>query len=96
MLLAVDFDEYFVDVEGIAISTVLALQPSRVDGSEFDAPEANRFPSNDDPAFSQEIFDIPVAQVEAIVEPDGIGNDIRRESVAFIRVHGPILAIWCG
>lgn len=68
MLLAVDFDEYFVDVEGVAISTVLALQPSRVDGSELDAPEADRFPSDDDPALSQENFDIPVAQVEAIVE----------------------------
>ena len=38
MLLAVDFDEYFVDVEGVTISTVLALQPSCVDGAEFDVP----------------------------------------------------------
>ena len=96
MLLAVDFDENLIDVEGVAISTVLALQPSRVDGAELDAPEADRFPSDDDPALSQKIFDIPVAQVEAIVEPDSIGNDIRRESVAFIGVHTPILAIWCG
>jgi hypothetical protein len=42
---------------------------------------------------SQEIFDIPVAEVESIVEPDGVGNDIRRESVALICSHRPILAI---
>jgi hypothetical protein len=58
--------------------------------------EADRFPSDYDPALSQQIFDIPVAQVDAIVEPDSIGDNIRRESVAFIGVHGPILAIWWG
>ena len=45
------------------------------------------------PAFSQKIFDIPVAQVEALVEPDSIGNEFRRESVAFVGVHAPSLAI---
>jgi hypothetical protein len=34
-----------------------------------------------------------VAQVEAIVEPDRLADDIWRESVAFIGVHSPILAI---
>jgi hypothetical protein len=31
--------------------------------------------------------------IEAIVQPDGAGNNVRRESVAFICVHRPILAI---
>ena len=34
-------------------------------------------PSNRNPAFSQEIFDITVAQVKSVVEPDGVGSDIR-------------------
>jgi hypothetical protein len=41
MLLAVDLHEDFIDVEGVAISTVLSLQSSGVDSSEFDAPEAD-------------------------------------------------------
>jgi hypothetical protein len=41
---------------------VLALQSSRVDCAEFYASEADRFPGHYDPAFSQEIFDIPVAE----------------------------------
>jgi len=34
-----------------------------------------------------------VAEIEAIVEPDSIRNDVRRVSVAFICVHMPSLAI---
>jgi hypothetical protein len=75
---------------------VLALQSSRVDGSELDAPEADRFAADSIASFGEQFFNVAVAQVEAIVEPDSIGNDIRRESVAFVGVHRPILAIWCG
>ena len=32
-------------------------------------------PSNRNPAFGQETFDIPVAGIKSIVEPDGVGND---------------------
>jgi hypothetical protein len=35
-----------------------------------------------------------MAQIEAIVKPDGVGNDIGRESVAFVCVHSPILSNW--
>jgi hypothetical protein len=34
-----------------------------------------------------------VAQIEAVVESDCIGNDIWRESVTFIGIHPPILSI---
>ena len=36
-----------------------------------------------------------MAQIEAIVQPDCIGDDIRRESVMFIGIHMPILALSC-
>jgi hypothetical protein len=41
------------------------------------APQADRLPSDDDSPFSQDIFDIAVTEVESIVEPNGIGNDVR-------------------
>ena len=84
----------FIDVKGIAVATMILLQSSGVQSSEFDAPEADRFPSDDDASLSQEVFYVTVAQVEAVVEPYRIGNDISWESVAFIGVHPPILAIW--
>jgi hypothetical protein len=35
-----------------------------------------------------------VAETETIVEPDGEGDEVWRDSVAFISVYPPILAIW--
>ena len=39
MLLAVDPDEDFVDVEGITVASVLPFQSSSVKRTEFDTPE---------------------------------------------------------
>ena len=94
MLLAVDLHEYLVDIKCIAIPLMPTLQPLRVDRAKLDAPKTNRFPSHDDASLSQEILDITMAQVEAIVEPDGVASDVCRESVAPISIHRPILSIW--
>jgi len=40
MLLAVNFDEDFIDVEGIAIASVLPLQAAGINRSELDAEPA--------------------------------------------------------
>jgi hypothetical protein len=92
MLPAIDLDEYFIDVEGVSVTAMAPLQSSGVQRTKFDAPQANRLPSDDDPAFSQQILDISVAQIEAIVEPDGVGDDIGRESVSFIGIHPEIVS----
>ena len=34
-----------------------------------------------------------MAEVEAMIEPDCIGDDVWREAVAFIRIHDAILTI---
>ena len=93
MLLAVDLDEDFIDIERIAIAAVLSLQSSGMERAELDASEADRFAADSNASFGEKIFNVAVAEVEAIVEPDSIGNSIRRESVPFIGVHAPILAI---
>ena len=56
-------------------------------------PYSDRFASNDNSALSQQIFNISVAQIEAIIKPDSVGDNIWRESVAFIGIHRLILAI---
>ena len=38
-------------------------------------------------------LDISMAEIESIVEPDGVADDIGRESVSFICVHPPSLPI---
>ena len=48
--------------------------------------------ADDDAALGQEIFDISMAQIESIVEPDGVGDDIGRKSVALISIHRQIIS----
>jgi len=93
MLFSIDLHEDFIDEKGIAVASVFSLQPSSVYSTEFDAPEANRFSADYDASLCQKIFYIAVTEVETKVEPDGIRNDIWRESVAFISIHPPIIPI---
>jgi hypothetical protein len=53
VLLSIDLYEDFINVEGIAVTSVLALHSSGVNGSEFDTPEADRFAAEDNSSFSK-------------------------------------------
>jgi hypothetical protein len=61
MLFTVDIHKDFIDLEGIAVATVFTLQSSRVNGSEFDAPQSDRFSTDGDATLRQQILNIPVA-----------------------------------
>ena len=50
MLLAIDPDEDFINVEGVAVSSMLPLQSAGINGSEFYTPEADRFSGYGDTA----------------------------------------------
>ena len=85
--------EDFVDVESVAVASVLAFQSACINRSELDAPEADRFSGYGNAWLGQEVFDIPMTEIESIVEPNGVGNDIGWESVAFVCIYSLILAI---
>jgi hypothetical protein len=93
VLLAIDFYEDFIDEKGITVASMLSLQSSSVYGSEFDAPEPDRFATDDNSSFSQQIFDVSMAEIKSIVEPDGITDDIWGESMTLVYIHPPILSI---
>ena len=40
MLLAVDFDKDFIDVERVAVATVLSLQAAAINGAKLDTEPA--------------------------------------------------------
>jgi hypothetical protein len=46
-----------------------------------------------DTSFSEQIINISVAEVELVVVPVGIADDIRRESMSLVGIHPAILAI---
>jgi hypothetical protein len=77
MSLTIDFDEDFVDVERVAVAAMLSLKPTGINGTELGTPETDRFSADDDASFCEEIFNIAVTEVEAIIKPDGVGNDVR-------------------
>ena len=85
--------EHFIDVEGIAIASVLSFRAAGIYGTKFDAPETDRFSGDHDAPLIQEIFNIAVTEIESVVEPDSVGYDVGRKSVAFIGIHEPILPI---
>jgi hypothetical protein len=64
-------------------STLRGLSP----GAKLDAPESDRFTADCDAIFSEQIFDVSVAQIKTMVEPDGVADDIRRESVVLAGIH---------
>jgi len=92
VLFAIDPDKDFINVEGIAEASVLSLQSSGINSSKFDTPETDRFATDGDTSLSEKIFDISMAQVETIVEPDRVADDIGWEPVALIGVHGSIVS----
>ena len=94
MLLAIDFHKDFIDIECVTKATMLSLQSPGINGSEFYTPEADSFSTDDNATLGEQVFDISVAEIETVVEPDGIANDSWRESMTFISIHSPILAIW--
>ena len=96
VLLAVDLYKYLIDIERIAIALMPPFQAAAINGSEFYAPQPNCFAADRDASFSEKVFYIPVAQIEAIVQPDRVGNDLRWESVTFMSTHWQILSISAG
>ena len=93
MLFADDFDEHFIDEEGVTITSMFTLQSACINGTEFDASEANRLAADGDTAFSQKVFDISMTQIETMIEPDSVTDDVWWESVAFVSIHPPVLSI---
>jgi hypothetical protein len=93
ILLAVDFDEDFIDVDCVTAASGLSLQSSGVQSRKLDAPETDRFRSDDNVSLAKKIFNIAVTWTKSVLEPDRLRDDIRWESVAFISIHPSILAI---
>jgi hypothetical protein len=91
-LLTIDLDEDFIDVERVAVASMFSFQSTGIYGTKLDTPETNRFCADTGSSFIEEIFDVAVAQVESIVEPNIIGNNVRWESVSLISSHVLIIS----
>ena len=79
-----DLDEQLVQMPGVALAAAAVPQQPCVVNSECQAPLPNRLIRHGDSPFGEEIFDISKAQAKAVVEPDGVTDDCRGESVSAI------------
>ena len=76
-----DGHEEFVQVPRAAQTTLSPLEPTGIRGTELLAPLSDGLVGNNNSPLCQEILDISEAQTEAVVEPDGVADDLRRESL---------------
>jgi hypothetical protein len=63
--------------------------------AELPTPEADGLVADLDPALGEQLLDITLAQVEPVVEPDGVADDLGGEPMATVQGgidgHRPIL-----
>lgn len=67
VMFASDLYEDLVNVECVAETLMLSLQPPSVCGSKLDAPESDGLVADCDATFSEYVFDVAVAKRESEV-----------------------------
>jgi hypothetical protein len=70
---------------------VFPLQASGIFGSELDTPEPDCFITDSNSTLGEEIFDISIAEIEPVVQPDCVTDDIWWESAHNYRRGAPRL-----
>jgi hypothetical protein len=84
VLLAINPNENLIQVPAITETTLTPLQIPSIVGTELLAPDSNGFIRDDDSTFGETILDITEAHAEAMINPDGVADDFRREPMAMI------------
>ena len=84
LLATLDSDEHLVEMPGVSHPTAPAPQLPDVDRTEPLAPRPNRLVGDRHASLREEIFGIAEAEVEPMVEPDRVADDVGRESISVI------------
>jgi hypothetical protein len=84
VLPTINLHEYFIDIEGVTETLVSTFQTSSISRPKFVTPQPDGFIADDNTSLSQQIFDIPIAEIESMIKPNCILNDFRRKAVAFV------------
>ncbi len=96
MTFAADCDEHFVHVPDVAESTLSSPQSAGIRWPKLAAPGSNGFVGYGDATLREKVLDISKAQSEAMVQPDGMTDDLGWKTVTSIRrFHRSIVANRC-
>ena len=80
----VDRERHFVQVPLVAASRMPPTKLAGQQWAELAAPEPDGLVTDLDPTFGEQLLDIAVAQREAVVQPDGITDDLWRKTMTVI------------
>ena len=85
MFLAIDRDDDLVEMPLVAQARSAATDFVGEVSAEFLGPTPNRFMADDDPPRRQKVFDHSQAERKSELEPNGVGDDLRRKAMAAIK-----------
>ena len=75
----VDRERHFVQVPLVAVARMAPTKLACQQWAELAAPESDGLVTDLDPALGEQLLDIAVAEGEAVVQPDGVCDDLGRE-----------------
>ena len=81
---ALNCDEEFVQIPGVAQPAPASPQGPRILRSERSTPAPNRLVGDRDTSLSQQIFRVAEAETEPVVQPDGVTDNFGRKSISVI------------
>ena len=84
---SLDGDEDLVQVPDVAQPALSTREPASVCRTEREAPQPDRFVGHREAALGQEIFDIAKAHTEAVIQPDGVADDLGGKAVSAVARH---------
>ncbi len=82
--LAIDRNDDLVQMPDVAAGGRLTLQSVGVSDTEFHRPSPDGLIRDDDPAFEKHFFNQTQAQWKPEIQPHGMGDDLRWETMAFV------------
>jgi hypothetical protein len=85
--LALDVHEELVQVPDVSHTTSPTPEVPSVVESECLTPLPNGLVGDDDSPLCQELLNISEAQTESMIQPDGVTDDLRWESVSVVAVR---------
>jgi hypothetical protein len=95
MDLATDPDKHLVEIPFIPGFRATALKGGRVLPAKTDAPVPNAFIADGHAPGRQDQFDIPQAKAETVIQPDRMGDDLRRKTEASVGVWDRLVRRVC-
>jgi hypothetical protein len=80
--LALDLQEHFTEVPGVARPRPPLAEPASKSGTEPEAPLPDALMTDNDTPLGQDQLHVAQAQAEKVVQPHGMADDLGRETVA--------------